>query len=288
MASEAMFETFFRQAYCSSSLERFVYRVVVSQDSKIAASGSADHTIRLWELGSGRLVRTLNGHTNTVWSVLVHPNQETCASASGDRTIRIWQLIQPLTPPRILTGHTNSVNAIALTSDGQTLISGSSDTTIKCWGYHTGALLRTLTGHKAAIFSIAVSPDSEILASSDRAGFVKLWNLATGELLQTIANQGCALFSPDGQFLITSHQGNLKLWQRQSTPSSPTLKIIVDGDWWIVLGVDRHADPQVVKCAYRDLARQYHPDINRSENAPESMQILNKAFESFQRSQSPA
>ncbi len=283
LTTKAMLQTFFSQPYCPTSHDGFIYAVATSPDHQTVVSGSADHTVRLWKLGSGQPIRILNGHTAPVWSVLIHPDQTTCVSASGDHTIRIWQMHQ-FANPRILTGHTNSVNAIALNPSGTLLISGSSDTTIKYWDYHTGDLLRTLIGHKAAIFSIAISPDGETLASSDRAGVIKLWNLATGELLQTIANRGYVLFSPDGQFLITSHQGNLKLWQRQSIPNSSKLGAIVDGDWWIVLGVAPDAEPSVVKRAYRNLARQYHPDINQSEHAQEIMQIVNKAYASFERS----
>lgn len=284
LTTKAMLQTFFSQPYCPTSHDGFVYAVAISPNHQTVVSGGADNTVRLWKMGSGQPIRILNGHTQPIWSVLIHPDQTTCVSASGDHTIRIWQMHQ-FANPRILTGHTNSVNAIALNPNGTLLISGSSDTTIKYWDYHTGDLLRTLTGHKAAIFSIAISPDGETLASSDRAGVIKLWNLATGELLQTIANRGYVLFSPDGQFLITSHQGNLKLWQRQLIPNSSRLGAIVDGDWWIVLGVSPDAEARVVKRAYHDLARQNHPDVNRSANAPEIMQILNKAYESFERSQ---
>ena len=286
IANKAMLQTFFSRLGCPTSHDGFVYAIAISRDNQTVVSGGADNTVRIWQLGSGRLIRILNGHTNTVWSVVAHPDEETCASASADQTIRIWQMTQPLTSPRILTGHTASVNAIALTPNGQVLISGSSDTTIKYWDYQTGTLLKTLAGHRAAIFSVAISPDGETLASSDRAGFVKLWNLATGELLQTFANRGCALFSPDGRFLITSGaKGQLKLWQRGLTSPSPALTTVIDGEWWEVLRVNPDASPQEVKRAYRGLVKQYHPDINRSENAPEMMRILNKAYETFERSQ---
>lgn len=284
LTTKAMLQTFFSQPYCPTSHDGFIYAVAISPNHQTVVSGGADNTVRLWKMGSGQPIRILNGHAAPVWSVLVHPGQTTCVSASGDHTIRIWQMHQ-FANPRILTGHNNSVNAIALNPNGTLLISGSSDTTIKYWDYHTGDLLRTLTGHKAAIFSLAISPDGETLASSDRAGVIKLWNLATGELLQTIANRGSVLFSPDGQFLITSHQGNLKLWQRQSIPNSSKLGAIVDGEWWIVLGVAPTAEPSVVKRAYRNLARQYHPDVNQSEHAQAIMQIVNKAYASFERSQ---
>jgi DnaJ-class molecular chaperone len=41
------------------------------------------------------------------------------------------------------------------------------------------------------------------------------------------------------------------------------------------------AAPKAVKLAYRQLARQYHPDVNRSASAIAKMQAINKAYEEF-------
>lgn len=76
--------------------------------------------------------------------------------------------------------------------------------------------------------------------------------------------------NPDGESLAsTSRDGTLKVWNLRN------------GEWWEVLGVDQEAHPQVVKYAYRRLARQYHSDINRSTRAIAKMQAINNAYEAF-------
>ncbi|RMF81707.1 MAG: hypothetical protein D6737_04215 [Chloroflexi bacterium] len=47
---------------------------------------------------------------------------------------------------------------------------------------------------------------------------------------------------------------------------------------YVVLGLKADADVAAVKAAYRHLARQYHPDINRSPGATEKMQAINDAY----------
>ena len=48
-------------------------------------------------------------------------------------------------------------------------------------------------------------------------------------------------------------------------------------DYYQVLGVAKDATPEQVKKAFRRLARQYHPDLNKAAEAPARMSELNEA-----------
>ncbi len=50
-------------------------------------------------------------------------------------------------------------------------------------------------------------------------------------------------------------------------------------DYYEVLGVPRDADENAIKGAYRKLALQYHPDVNKSEDAEERFKEINEAYE---------
>ncbi len=50
-------------------------------------------------------------------------------------------------------------------------------------------------------------------------------------------------------------------------------------DYYEVLGVPRDADENAIKSAYRKLARTYHPDVNKSEDAEERFKEVNEAYE---------
>ena len=58
-----------------------VYSVAFSPDGARLVSGSADNTIKLWEVQSGRLLRTLVGHTGTVRHLLFHQTVPGCSRA---------------------------------------------------------------------------------------------------------------------------------------------------------------------------------------------------------------
>jgi serine/threonine protein kinase len=159
----------------------------LSQDGRILASGSADNTIKIWDVAAGKLLQTLKGHTAPVWSVALSRDGKTLVSGSQDNTIKIWD-VQSGTVRHTLTEHTDAVYSVALSPDDQTIVSGGQDFTVKIWNAGTGELIRTLSqpeGHRDTVRAVAISPDGKQLASASWEKNVKLWDLQTGKLLRT-------------------------------------------------------------------------------------------------------
>lgn len=50
-------------------------------------------------------------------------------------------------------------------------------------------------------------------------------------------------------------------------------------DYYEILGVQRDADKEDIKRAYRRLARKYHPDVNREPGAEDQFKEINRAYE---------
>ncbi|KOR30630.1 hypothetical protein TI04_04780, partial [Achromatium sp. WMS2] len=56
------------------------------------ASGSWDHSIKLWRVADGVLLRTFTGHTHWVISVAFSPDGLSLASGSDDNSIKLWRV----------------------------------------------------------------------------------------------------------------------------------------------------------------------------------------------------
>ncbi|CAN1210651.1 hypothetical protein TUMEXPCC7403_10675 [Tumidithrix helvetica PCC 7403] len=203
-----------------------------AKNPRLLASGSADKTIKLWDLEVQQEILTITEHSHAVNAVaFAYPKAETnsdrfwLASGSADKTIKLWsvEFEQGLTAPTAkliatLTGHHLAVNAIAFSPIAPILASASTDRTVKLWDLERFQLIQTLKGHTWAVNAIAFSPDGELFATGGDDNTIQLWNVANGTILRTLSGHPWAVsaiaFSPDGKTLISgSWDKTLKLWQ---------------------------------------------------------------------------
>jgi WD40 repeat protein len=143
--------------------------------------------INIYEIDTGRLVATLQGHSNYVRDLILISNSDLLASSSTDFTARIWDL-RTYTSDFTLNGHSSSLYGLKQISS-DILASGALDYTIRLWNITSGQSIRTLTNHTNEIWyavDLLNSGDSQRLVSGSLDETIKIWNYTTGECLNTI------------------------------------------------------------------------------------------------------
>ncbi|KAJ5730165.1 vegetative incompatibility protein HET-E-1 [Penicillium malachiteum] len=207
-----------------------VRSVAFSPDGQTVASGSYNHTIKLWDARTGKELQTLRGHSGSIWSVAFSPDGQTVASSSDDHTIKLWDA-HTGKELQTLKGHSGRVKSVAFSPDGQTVASGSDDHTIKIWDAQICKLLQTLQGHFSSVRSVTFSPDGQILASGSDDCTIKLWDAQMGKDLQTLDGYydsvNSVTFSPDGHMVASgSADDRIQIWDVQTGKESQTLQTL--------------------------------------------------------------
>ncbi|MGI5401928.1 NB-ARC domain-containing protein [Streptomyces sp. CA-135486] len=181
--------------------------VSVSTVRNLVASGGEDGVVRVWDLDTGRLLRTHQAHTGWVFATALSPDGMTVASAGDDAVIRLWRT-DTGAPVGVLTGHTRRIRSLAFCSSGSVLASGAEDGAVCAWDAERLVLVRKMHTAGTPVWSVAIGGDTDsALAAVGEDEFVRLFDLNTGRLLDERAAHRdwvrCVAFAPDSPLLAS-------------------------------------------------------------------------------------
>ncbi|KAI3903607.1 hypothetical protein MKW98_032261 [Papaver atlanticum] len=126
-------------------------------------TGSADRTIKIWDVGTGSLKLRLTGHTDQVRGLAVSTRQQYLFSAGDDNQVKCWDLEQNRVI-RSYHGHLSGVECLALHPTIDLLLTGGRDSVCRVWDIRTKMQVFALSGHHNTVFSvIARSTDPQVV-----------------------------------------------------------------------------------------------------------------------------
>jgi WD40 repeat protein len=181
-----------------------------------AGGNNEDFDIRVWDVGSGKLLQTLDKHTDIVWSVAFSPDGQMLASVSKDGTGKIWDwrtgsLVKSFNFP-------NQVTSVTFSPDGQTLAIGG----VKEW---PDAAIWTFSvpswqpemelSEYWNIPAIVYSPDGKYLVGGGTSRNSRIWGTSDGVDLFILYHSGQVFslaMSPDGSTVASGLVGAVWIW----------------------------------------------------------------------------
>lgn len=165
---------------------------VVIED-KYVLTGSADKTIRKWDMSTCDCVHVFRGHNSLINRIIC--TGDFVFSSSYDRSARCWDF-DTGECIRVFTGHKRGVYPLIFIPiddeeaesenydwDGNKdiLITGSADFTARAWSFETGKCIRVFKEHEGAITCMSVDATGKILFTGSTDQTVRSWDVATGE-----------------------------------------------------------------------------------------------------------
>jgi glutamine cyclotransferase len=188
--------------------------VAFSADGRLGVSGGLDDTVRVWDLTTGKELKTIKGHTKQVWNVGFHPNGRQVFSSSWDATVRLWDIKTGEEVKRFT--HPIDVNGLAVSRDGKYLLTGCDDQQMRLWEAGTGQEVRKYGGPTRFVYGVAFSNDGRHVACGSVDQSARVYDLATGQLVKTFSGHNNSVtavaFSPDGRHLFSCGDSAAHQW----------------------------------------------------------------------------
>ncbi len=194
-----------------------VESVEISADGRWLATASWDKTVRVYDLKTGRLHKTIKRHWNKIHDVAISPNGKLILSACWDNNVRILDLTNGNERKRF-GDHKKPVDCVAISPKGDIAISGGRDHLLRVWDIRNRRKRKansTFKGHTDSIWCIAFSPDGEKLLSGSYDASVRLWEVSSGKELRQFPGPEVGVhavaYSPDGIFVAAGGKDK-KVW----------------------------------------------------------------------------
>ena len=244
--------------------ERPVSITRFSPNGEMIAAGNWAGGIKLLEVPTLEVKKTLRGHTDRVGGIAWAPNATlpgctvssaslNIASSGAEGKVHLWNLEQD-TPISTLEGHSQRVCRVEFHPSGRYLASASEDTTWRLWDVETSDELLLQEGHSRGVFAVSFNSDGSLLASGGTDSMGRIWDLRTGRTVMILDGHIRPIYALDWgadsyRVLSGSGDGWVKCWDIRKVSYSGGVgahkSVVSDLRWF--KGIDNPSEGGEVK-----------------------------------------
>lgn len=207
--------------------------LAITEDGNLLISGSSwsrenKALIRVWDLLTGKEVRSFGSPSHEVFAIVLTDNDKRLVSAGVDNSIRVWD-VGSGRQLQVWKGHKEQIRSLAVLPERGLVFSASWDHTISTWDTNTGKCLDTIDSLVADPSCMAVLDNGNQIAVGDRDGYLTIWNTKSKEPLWRLeAHKGILTslaVTPDGKYVATGGvDRTVRIWSVASEVCVGTLE----------------------------------------------------------------
>jgi WD40 repeat protein len=197
--------------------------IAFAPKQNVLASGDNGRAVLLWDLKTGRQLRTLLGHSGSITALSFGIEGSLLASSDFQGTVMVWNTSTGMREHSIqaCSGEANAVafqptqTHIVIACSRFELGTLTTQTDIAIWDFESNSLRRVAIGRKSTPV-IAFARDGYLLAVGSDTGTVQIWKTDPREKASEVPGNGDEVrriaISEDGSRLLLSTSKLLREW----------------------------------------------------------------------------
>ncbi|HEX4000596.1 MAG TPA: c-type cytochrome domain-containing protein [Pirellulales bacterium] len=155
-----------------------------SPGGKLLATGATDRTMRVFNVASGSLMKTFEGHTHHVLGVAWRADGEQLATSGADTVIKVWDYASG-EQRRTIEGFSKELTAIDYVASSQRVLVTSGDHNLRLVNTENGNQERTYGGANDFLYALGVTPDGKLAVAGGQDGALRVWNIENGQVVRS-------------------------------------------------------------------------------------------------------
>src|SRR5262249_1253923 len=160
-----------------------VFGVAFSPDGKLLATCAADKFVKVFEVPSGKFVKSFEGHTHHVMDVGWTPDGKKIVSCGADNFVKVWNY-ENGEKIRDMQGHQKQVTRLVFVGKTPQFLTVSGDSSVRMWNADNGGNVRQFPGASDFLYAVSVSTDGSVVAAGGEDGGVRIYNGANAQLVK--------------------------------------------------------------------------------------------------------